>query len=173
MGASMKRVIALAAILVATIAIAWQTTHAQQASAPGLTVNGPLRLQTDLPAPNAILSLPFNVSGWAIDQIAPTGTGIDAVHVWAIPPAGSATFLGAATLGGARPDVAAIFGAQFQLSGFNLTVNVPLQPGPYMLSVFGHRASSGVFAIVEQVPITVRGITLSDLVPCAAGQVPT
>jgi hypothetical protein len=142
------------------------------AAQPGTVVGGTLRLQTDIPVSGAVLTVPFGVGGWAIDQLATSGTGIDTVHVWAVPPSGTATFLGVATLGVARPDVAAIFGAQFEPSGFNLTAAVPLAPGVYTLAVFAHRASTGRFDIVDQMPITIRGITLSDLFPCMNGQVP-
>jgi hypothetical protein len=134
-------------------------------------VSGPLRLQVDIPAPGATVTLPFAVGGWALDQLAPSGSGIDAVDAWAIPVSGAPTFLGSATLGASRPDVAALFGAQFQPSGFDLGANAALTPGAYMLTVFGRRASTGAFEIVAQVPITVRGVTLSDLVPCDPGQV--
>ncbi len=142
------------------------------AAAQHMAVNGPLRLQVDAPVSGATLAPPFGVGGWAFDQLASSGSGIDTVHVWAMPASGAPVFLGAATMGGARPDVAAVFGAQFLASGFNLSANVVLAPGAYMLTVFGHRSSTGAFDIVEQVPITVRGITLSDLVACTAGQVP-
>jgi Collagen triple helix repeat (20 copies) len=144
----------------------------RSAAAQQPTINGPLRLQVDIPAASTTVTLPFGVGGWAIDQLASSGTGIDAVHVWAIPTSGAPTFLGAATMGVSRPDVAAAFGAQFEASGFNLSANAVLAPGGYTLAVFGHRSSTGTFDIVEQVPITVRGVTLSDLVPCTAGQVP-
>src|SRR4051794_11549707 len=75
--------------------------------AQNLTATGSMRLQVDAPAVNATVSSPFAVGGWALDLSATTGTGIDAVHVWAVPVSGPATFLGAATLGGARADVGA------------------------------------------------------------------
>jgi hypothetical protein len=78
------------------------------AAQQGTAINGTLRLQTDAPAQNAVVTMPFQVGGWALDQLAVSGTGVDAVLVWAIPPSGSPAFLGAATLGGSRPDVAAI-----------------------------------------------------------------
>ena len=81
-------------------------------------------------------------------------------------------FLGAATPNVPRPDVAAAFGANFQQAGFYLVVTQTLPPGAYTLQVYGRRASTGTFDVVQQVPITVRGITLSDLGPCAAGQGP-
>jgi hypothetical protein len=136
------------------------------------TVSGPLRLQVDAPASGATLTVPFTVAGWAIDSSAASGTGIDAVHVWAAPASGAPIFLGAATLGVARPDVASTFGAQFQPSGFYLTVATPLAPGVYVLTAYARRAATGAFEILQQVAITIRGVGLSDLVPCSAGQVP-
>ena len=126
---------------------------------------------TDAPVQGALVALPFGVGGWALDLNATSGSGIDAVHVWAIPKSGAATFLGVATLGVARPDVAAVYGSQFQNAGFNVTAQAEIPPGSYTLSVFAHRASTGSFDIVEQFPITVRSTALSDLIPCSAGQV--
>ena len=48
---------------------------------------------------------PLEVRGWAVDGSATSGTGVDAVHVWAYPAAGNPVFLGAATYGLSRPDV--------------------------------------------------------------------
>jgi hypothetical protein len=138
----------------------------------GMAANGNLRLQTDIPTPNAVVTTPFIVGGWTLNQISASGSGMDAVHVWAIAASGNATFLGAATMGASRPDVAAAFGPQFGTSGFNLTTIAPLTPGAYTLAVFGHSMATGEFEVIDQMPITVRGTTLSDLFPCTTGQVP-
>jgi hypothetical protein len=143
-----------------------------QRSPAGNATAGPLRLVVEAPAASATVGVPFVVGGWTLDDAATTGTGIDTVHVWATPASGASTFLGAATMGVARPDVGALFGAGFVNSGFTQTVTASLAPGSYMLQVFGRRISTQTFDIVEQVPITVRGVTLSDLVACTAGQVP-
>ena len=135
-------------------------------------VTGQLRLVVDTPGANASVGQPFVVAGWTLDESAGTGTGIDTVHVWATPVSGPPIFLGAATMGLARPDVSSVFGARFANSGFSLNVTTALKPGAYMLQVFGRRISTLTFATVEQVSIKVGGVTLSDLVPCAAGQVP-
>ena len=68
-------------------------------------VNGPLRLTTDMPVAGQTVTVPFAVGGWALDQLASSGTGIDAVHVYAFPIIGPPIFLGPATMGIARPDV--------------------------------------------------------------------
>ena len=76
------------------------------------------------------------VAGWAADLDSPSGTGIDAIHVWAYPHSGEApVFLGQAAFGGKRPDVAAVYGDRFLRSGFGLTVK-ELPPGTYDLAVF-------------------------------------
>ena len=157
---------------VAALALSIVPVLSVPAAAQSPVVSGTVRLHMDLPAPNAIVTVPFRVGGWTLDQGASTGTGLDAVHVWAISPGGTPTFMGAAALGGARPDVAAIFGPQFEPSGFDLTAATILAPGPYTLVAYGHRASTGSFDIIEQIPITVRGTTLTDLFPCTVSQVP-
>ena len=83
-------------------------------------------------------------------------TGIDTLHVWAYPLAGGApVFLGTPTLGGARPDVAAIHGDQFRGSGFTLAVQ-GLPPGIYDLAVFPWSNVTGAFAPPKIVHVTVR-----------------
>ena len=68
-----------------------------------MVVSGPLRIQVDTPTAGATVVLPFAVGGWAIDQLAPSGSGIDAVDAWAVPTSGAPTFLGSAKMGGSRP----------------------------------------------------------------------
>ena len=108
---------------------------AGQSAGPAVVANGSLRLSADVPAAGATVSQPFLVGGWALDLLASSGSGIDAVHVWAAPLNGAAVFLGAAALNGARPDVAAVFGAQFAQAGFNLVTPAVLSPGPHTLYV--------------------------------------
>ena len=65
----------------------------------------------DAPRAQQELAQPFALGGWAADLDAASGPGIDTLHVWAYPLTGGApVFLGMATYGGARPDVAAIHG---------------------------------------------------------------
>jgi hypothetical protein len=115
----------------------------------------PLRMAIDAPVAGASVPSSFVVAGWALDGSAPTGSGIDAVHVWAYPSSGGAPmFAGAATLGHARPDVAAAFGPQFDTTGYALDVqNLPA--GSYTLIVYAHQASSGAFAAERAVRVTV------------------
>src|SRR3972149_1411896 len=66
---------------------------------------------------------------WAIDQQAASGTGVDAVHVYAYPADGSGAptgaspvFLGAASYGSWRPDVAGLYGEQYRDCGYSKSV---------------------------------------------------
>ena len=93
----------------------------------------------------SVSSAGFQVAGWAIDRGAPSGSGIDAIHVYAWPTAGgSPTFLGAATYGIARPDVGGFYGAAFSSSGFSLLAS-GLPVGTYDLVVYAHSTVSGSF----------------------------
>ena len=154
-------------LMLLSLVVSARSVQAQQ-----MTANGSLRLQVDAPAATATVDSRFLLGGWVLDTASAVGPNIDAVHVWAFPVIGAPTFLGAATLNGQRPDVAAAFGARFQDAGFNLLVTHTLRPGSYTLQVFARRTSTGTFDVVGQVPVTVRGITLSDLDPCVAGEGP-
>jgi hypothetical protein len=117
-----------------------------------------VQLAIDLPRPGTV-AVPFTVAGWALDRGARDGPRIDAIHVWAYPvtPAGfgTPTFLGAAALGGWRPDVATTFGARFGASGYGLTVS-RLTPGRYAIAVFPHSTVTAEFAPARVVYVTVR-----------------
>jgi hypothetical protein len=99
---------------------------------------------------------PFVIGGWALDLAAGQGTGVDAVHIWAFPDAGgAAVFLGAAQYGGNRPDVAAVFGAQFQQCGYGLTVP-GVAAGSYQVVVYAHSAITGTFNQSRVIRVTIR-----------------
>jgi hypothetical protein len=116
-------------------------------------------MSVDTPG-NGVVPSSFVVSGWAIDRFAYVGTGVDAVHVWASPTDGSAPiWVGSATLNGSRPDVAAIFGAQFGNAGFNLATTLP--SGSYRLTVYLHSTVSNAFSLSQTVNITVGGPMMS------------
>ena len=100
----------------------------------------------------------FRVDGWAADLGAPVGNGADAIHVWALSVGGgSARFLDAATLGGARPDVGSLYGSAFANSGFSLTVaGGALAPGQYDVLVYAHSTVTGTFNQMRSVRITIQ-----------------
>ena len=96
------------------------------------------------------------VAGWAADLDAGIGTGVDTLHVWAYPAGGgNPIFAGVADYGGARPDVAAIYGAQFRHSGYGLTI-AALPPGTYDLAIFAFSTVRGTFVPAKVVRVTVK-----------------
>jgi hypothetical protein len=107
------------------------------------------------PANGAVVTNPFLVGGWALNTGDTSGTGVDAVHVYAYPAAGGAPiFLGVASYGAARPDVGAIFGAPYTNSGYSLWVG-GLAPGDYVLAAIAHDTVTGVFDAVATSVISV------------------
>jgi hypothetical protein len=101
------------------------------------------------PLPSSLI-----IEGWAIDQAAKAGSGIDAVHVWAYPAMGSPIFLGVADYGDDRPDIGALFGERFTNSAFSLAVDLP--PGSYEIVVYPHSAVVGDFHGAQSVRVTVQ-----------------
>jgi hypothetical protein len=99
---------------------------------------------------------PNMIAGWAYAEN-PRDAGISAIHVYALPVGGgSAIFLGTATLGGARPDVAQRYGQQYANTGFLLDVRSGALPlGTYDLCVFAQSSASGTFTIARTVRIVV------------------
>jgi hypothetical protein len=119
-------------------------------------------LVTDLPVmaldtpPDGATGPSWLVGGWAIDRAAASGTGVDAIHVWAFPTAGgNPIFVGVAAYGSSRPDVGAIYGAPFTDSGFWLTVS-GLAPGPYVLVAYAHSTVTGTFNQSRFVTVTAQ-----------------
>jgi len=108
------------------------------------------RMVLDTPLEGATVQQPFPVAGWAIDQAAASGPGVDAVHIYAYPSDASGNISGppalglAATYGLSRPDVGAAFGSQFTNSGYVLNVS-GLPAGFYHLIVFAHSIVTGTW----------------------------
>jgi hypothetical protein len=110
----------------------------------------------DSPRQQMDVAQPFMLGGWAADLGAVDDSGVSAIHVWAYPLTGGApVFVGAATYGGARPDVAAVHGDQFRSSGYGMFVQ-GLTPGNYDLAVFAWSTEAADFAPAKLVRITVR-----------------
>jgi hypothetical protein len=114
----------------------------------------------DAPVSGASVGSPFLVGGWAADLDSPTDTGVDTVHVWAYPVDASGKhldpiFIGQASYGGARPDVAAVYGDRFGTSGYGIIVN-GLQPRTYDLAVFAFSTVVNNFTPANVVRVTVR-----------------
>jgi hypothetical protein len=116
-------------------------------------------MSVDTPRNNSVTgTTTFAVSGWALDRLATSGSGVDAVHVWAYPQGGgSPIFIGTATLGGARADVGAVFGAQFSTAGFSLNATLPA--GAYQLVTYAHLVSTASFSLSQTVNITAGPVS--------------
>ena len=121
----------------------------------------------DTPSSNATITGSFLIGGWAIDPSSVSGTGIDAIHVYAYPNPGSGQspiFLGVAAYGGYRPDVANAFGfsgsSAMAYGGYNLATS--LTPGYYMVVVFA-RSSATLMWTAQTV-----NITAASGYPCSA-----
>jgi hypothetical protein len=126
-------------------------------------------LVIDTPGDQATMNQGFAISGWALDNAAPSGSGIDAVHIYLVPNdgAGAAIFMGPANLGVDRPDVGAAFGAQFTKAGYSLVVN-GVAAGPYLLLVYGHSMVTNSFSLLQTRHIAVRATTVVTVdVPAA------
>ncbi|MEO7272622.1 MAG: BACON domain-containing carbohydrate-binding protein, partial [Vicinamibacterales bacterium] len=114
------------------------------------------RVVIDTPSPSAAVEAGVTIAGWAADLESSDGAGMATVHVWAYPAGGgAAVFLGVASTGLARPDVAAAFGDQFASTGYELTGR-RLAPGTYDLAVFGWSQVRAAFAPAAVVRVTVR-----------------
>ncbi len=126
------------------------------APAPSPTPTPQPAMHIDLPGNGATVREPFALSGWAFDAAATSGNGIDIVHLYAYPASGAPPiFLGAASVNGARPDVAAYVGQQFTYCGFGLVVR-GLAPGDYTLVAYGRSTVAGTFAIAQTVSVRIQ-----------------
>jgi len=108
----------------------------------------------DAPHPNQVVGRDFHLGGWAIDWEARANTGIQTVHVWAYPAGGAPPIFLGVPIPGARPDVAAAFGANFLNCGYGLNVH-GLAPGAYMLAIFPYSALRGGFDYANAVAVNI------------------
>ena len=116
------------------------------------------RVTIDTPANGAELTLPINLTGWAIEQDAQvpqrSDSGVEIAHIYKQPAGGAAEFLQAIGTGGIRPDIAAAFGERYRYSGFSKRIG-RLPAGPHTLFVYALSRSDGQF-IGSAVSVTVR-----------------
>jgi hypothetical protein len=127
----------------------------------GSTRVGP-QTTIDAPGEGRVLGAgqPFFIGGWAADLDSSVDSGVNTVHVWAYPVDADGTrldpaFLGPAIYGGARPDVAAVYGDRFADSGYGIIVN-GLGPGTYDIAVFAYSTEVKNFTPAKVVRVTVR-----------------
>jgi hypothetical protein len=128
-----------------------------------VTVQAPVTtpyVAIDTPGQNTTVTPPFTLSGWAVDTAAPTGTGIDAITVWAYPTTSGAAPInvGSGAYGSSRPDIGTLFGdTRFTSSGYSLTVGAStLAAGVYDLVVFAHSTVTSGYTATAVVRVTVQ-----------------
>ena len=127
-----------------------------------ITVGAPTapgaRVYVDTPRTGDGIPGALTVAGWAVDQRSTSGPGVNAVNVWAYPQPGSGAmpiFLGAASFGGDRADVGALFGSRYRFSGFTMTI-VSLTAGLYDIVAIPRSTISGGFENARVVRVTVQ-----------------
>jgi hypothetical protein len=153
----MSRLVALICVpvlfVLAVPVRAWVNTPS--AAGPAMQIDGPTN--------GAMVGSSFTLSGWAVDRGAASGTGVDAIHVYAYPVSngvfGGPQFVGQATYGSTRSDVGAVFGARFASSGFSLSARVAL--GTYRIVAYAHSTVTGTFNSSSFVDLTVAGPLMS------------
>ena len=128
-------------------------------SAKGSNRVGPQTI-IDAPKAGASVGSPFFVGGWAADLGSTVDTGVNTVHVWAYPIDAHGNrldpiFIGPAIYGGARPDVASVYGDRFGDSGYGIIVD-GLAPGTYDIAVFAYSTVVNNFTSATVVRVTTR-----------------
>jgi hypothetical protein len=112
------------------------------------------RIAIDTPQPNATVSQPVLLAGWALDQAATTGTGVDRVRILISAPGSFArTVLGNAAFF-PRPDVGAIFGSNFDNCGWLFLLD-GLLPGTYDVTVEPRSTITGSSAVTRTIRLTL------------------
>jgi fibronectin-binding autotransporter adhesin len=121
----------------------------------GLFVAGPApaaRMNVDIAARTTGTSV--RIAGWALREIANDTTGTDAIHAWAYPIGGGApAFVGEAPTRVPRPDIAAAFGGEFLMAGFDFSGT--LAAGTYDLVVYVRNSRTRIFDQVRVIRVTM------------------
>ncbi len=127
-------------------------------------------VQVENPPNGGHVRQPFTISGYALDPSA-QDAGISTIHVWAFSSTGQARFVGVATYGGSRPDVAAIYGPQFAQTGYSIPVR-GLVPGDYLIGLYAWVNATQNFTAMGSLAITIEpaGILTVD-VPASGNDV--
>ena len=127
-------------------------------------------VQVETPSNGTHVRQPFTITGWALDPSA-SDPGIGTIHVWAFSSTGQARFLGVASYGQSRPDIAAIYGPQFTASGYSIGVK-GLAPGDYLIGLYAWVNAAQNFAVMGSLAVTIdpSGMIAVDL-PAAGTEV--
>lgn len=99
------------------------------------------------------VTLPFTVSGWAVDLAALEGPGIEVVEI--VDQGCRGPVIGIAEYGLERPDIAAQYGEQFRYSGWQFQVT-RLRLGDHVLAVRTKSDWVDDYNQCQAFPLTVR-----------------
>jgi hypothetical protein len=137
---------------------------------PAQYADEPVRMHLDRVSVEgpALSERTVRVEGWALDPQAWTGSGVGAVHVWARKKSSEVNvmdeeptltseliFLGTATLGLSRPDVAAAHGAEYVDAGFAFTGVLP-DAGEWEVTAYVWLSRTGRFEDARSVTLVAR-----------------
>ena len=120
-------------------------------------------VHVDSPRNGSRVRQPFAITGYALDPAA-ANAGISTIHVWAFSSTGQARFVGVATYGLNRPDVAAFYGPQFPRTGYTIPVK-GLAPGDYLIGLYAWVNATQNFTAMGSLAVTVEpsGILTVDV----------
>ncbi len=138
---------------------------------PAQYADEPVRMHVDRVSVEgpALSERTVRVEGWALDPGASSGSGVGAVHVWARKKTSGAFFasadsqkkapdvffLGTATLGLSRPDVAAAHGWEYGDAGFAFTGVLP-DAGEWEVTAYVWLHRTGRFEDARSVTLVAR-----------------
>lgn len=99
------------------------------------------------------LDLPFSISGWAFDETALQGTGVQRVQV--LDGGCEGAVLGAAEYGLSRPDISETYGNRFHYSGWVFEAT-RLHAGERILAVRVFAQGTDTYDACEVLPVTIE-----------------
>lgn len=94
----------------------------------------------------------------AVVLTSPSGPGIDSVRVYLDSPSGAGALIGQAVYGVSRPDIAALYGARFGLSGWELSWDTAgVASGVHQLYLYAHRTTNNAWSLMDPHLVIVAG----------------
>jgi len=126
--------------------IGWKYTTVKINVANNVPANQKILIGMNYPKNDYTVSETIKLWGWAVENSATVDTGITKIHVYDGPYRGSSeNFLGVATYGLSRPDVATYFGKEnYTNSGYSLDIDTTkLTNGQHILYVYAYNVDIG------------------------------
>lgn len=153
----------------------WEITSASMVGNGGL-LTGPVWMSTGNYAIELTLAQGRRlIRGWAVDPTSTIGSGVDGIAVWLDGPVKVGHFIGVASYGQERMDVARHFGTpHFAYSGWTLLWDARgLRAGAHELFVYAHRISTGSWSSFTQRVILPPPSTCDAEQPVRLGAIAT